>query len=35
MALVVNLFDINIKAQIGYMVRIQNRIFLFSKYACL
>ena len=27
MALVVNLFDINIKAQIGYMARIQNRIF--------
>ncbi len=27
MALVVNLFDINIKAQIGDMARIQNRIF--------
>lgn len=35
MTLVVNLFDINIKAQIGDIARIQNRIFLFSKYACL
>jgi len=35
MALVVNLFDINIKAQIGDMARIQNRIFLFSKHSRL